>query len=110
MGNYLLGTSTMIERASVRNSIIRREVVIEPDVELADCIIMDYVRICRGARLRNVIVDRHNLIEANSIIGYDLDADRARYEVTPAGVVVIPKGRVDYYARESQRGGPGYIE
>lgn len=48
MGNYLLGTSTMIERASVRNSIIRREVVIEPDVELADCIIMDYVRICRG--------------------------------------------------------------
>ena len=110
LDNCLLGTATLIERASVRNSIIRREVVIEPDVELEDCIIMDYVRICRGAKLRRVIVDRHNVIDANTMIGYDPQADRERYDVTPAGVVVIPRGRVDYYARDPKRGGPGYME
>jgi glucose-1-phosphate adenylyltransferase len=110
LDNCLLGTATLIERASVRNSIIRREVVIEPDVELEDCIIMDYVRICRGAKLRRVIVDRHNVIDANTTIGYDPQADRERYDVTPAGVVVIPRGRVDYYARDPKRGGPGYME
>jgi glucose-1-phosphate adenylyltransferase len=110
LDNCLLGTATMIDKASVRNSIIRREVVIEPGVELEDCIVMDYVRICSGAKLRRVIVDRHNQIESGAVIGFDPDADRARYTVTPSGVVVIPRGNTDYFARERPRGGLGYME
>lgn len=110
LDNSLLGSGAVVNGASIRNSIIRREAVIEADVELDECIIMDYVRVYRGARLRRVIVDRHNKVKAGSVIGFDTEADRAHYEVTPGGVVVIPKGRTDYFARNSRGTGLGYDE
>lgn len=91
--NAVLGAGSVINGARISNSIIRREVVIEPDVEIDDCIIMDYCVIRRGSRLRKVIVDRHNTIEAGSRIGHDREADQARFRVSDGGVVVVPKGR-----------------
>lgn len=110
--NSLLGAATVThDNVKIRNSIIRRESVIEDGVELEDCIIMDYVRIGKGARLRRVIVDRHNIIEPGECIGYDQEADRRRFVVSPNGVTVVPGGRATYYARDSRgRGGGGYAE
>ena len=108
--NCLLGSAAVVKGASIRNSIIRREAVIEPGVELDECIIMDYVRLCRGTRLRRVIVDRHNIIEAGSEMGFDPETDRAHYALTPGGVIVVPKGRPDYFARNSRGNGLGYDE
>ncbi len=71
---------------------------------------MDFVRICKGARLRRTIVDRHNLIEANCEIGFDAERDRTRYEVTPGGVTIVPMGQPDYFARETGTDGPGYSD
>jgi len=106
--NSLLGAATVVhEGARLRNSIIRREAVIEEDVELDECIIMDYVRIGRGARLRRVIVDRHNVIEAGDLIGYDPEADAKRFTVTEGGLTVIPGGRVSYFARATSAEGRG---
>jgi len=90
--NSMIGAGAIIKGGSIRNSIIRREVMIEEDVELEDCIIMDYTIIRKGARLRRVIVDRHNIIAADTQIGYDRDADRARYHVSESGLVVVPRG------------------
>ncbi|MBP6808789.1 MAG: glucose-1-phosphate adenylyltransferase [Chromatiaceae bacterium] len=99
--NSLLAAATIVhEGARITNSIIRREAVIEEDVEIEDCIIMDYVRVCRGARLRRVIVDRHNIIAAGDRIGFDPEADRQRYTVSEGGVTVMPAGRVSYFARD----------
>lgn len=109
--NTLLGAATVIhENTRISDSIIRREAVIEEDVELEDCIIMDYVRVCRGARLRRVIVDRHNVIGPDSRIGHDLEADRQRYHVSPGGVTVVPSGLVSYFARDPRSTGRGYSE
>lgn len=91
--NSVLGAGTLIQDASIRNSIIRREVIIEPDVELEDCIIMDYTVIRRGSRLKRVIVDRFNDIAAGTRIGFDSAADRSNYQVSEGGVVVLPKLR-----------------
>ena len=110
LDNCLLGTAALVNSAKIRNSIIRREVVIEHDVQLEDCIIMDYVRIEQGCKLRRVIVDRHNHIEANTTIGYDKERDRKYYHVTPGGIVVIPKGEPNYFARNSRGRGVGYNE
>lgn len=110
LDNCLLGAAAVVDHARIRNSIIRREAVIEADAELDECIIMDYVRISRGAKLRRVIVDRHNIIKPNDRIGYDREADAARYTVTPGGVVVIPKGDAGYFARDSRGSGLGYLE
>jgi glucose-1-phosphate adenylyltransferase len=106
--NSLLGAATVVhEGARLRNSIIRREAVLEEGVELDECIIMDYVRIGRGARLKRVIVDRHNVIEAGDVIGYDPEADAKRFTVTEGGITVIPGGRVSFFARASSADGRG---
>ena len=110
ISNTMIGAATVINGANVRNSIIRREVVIEEGAQVEDCIIMDYVRISNGAHLHRVIVDRHNHIEADARIGIDLDEDRKHYHVTPSDVVVVPQGRVSYFPRGSRTGGIGYEE
>ena len=108
--NSLLGSATVVHNARIRNSIIRREAVIEDGADIEDCIIMDYVRIRSGARLRRTIVDRHNLIEKGLVSGFDPMLDRKRYAVSPNGVVVIPRGRTPYFAREHRSTGQGYSE
>lgn len=90
--NSVVGAGSLIKGARIRNSILRREIIVEEDVEIDDCIIMDYTVIRRGARLRGVIVDRYNEIASNSRIGFDAAADRIRYHVTDTGLVVLPKG------------------
>ena len=88
----LPGTGTVINGSAVRNSTIRREVWLDEDVLIEDCIIMDYVRIEKGSRLRRVIVDRYNVIDAGTRIGYDPEQDRARYHVDPSGIAIVPQG------------------
>jgi glucose-1-phosphate adenylyltransferase len=90
--NSMFGAGTLIKGARVRNSILRREIVLEADVELDECIIMDYVVVRRGSRLRRVIIDRYNTVEPNSTIGYDLDSDKQKYFVTDSGITVMAKG------------------
>jgi glucose-1-phosphate adenylyltransferase len=107
LDNVLLGAATIVRDANIRNSLLRREVVIEPGAQIEDCVIMDYVRIGAGARLRRAIIDRHNAIAPGTQIGYDRERDRAAgYHVTEGGLVVLPLGDVRYFARE----GGGYSE
>jgi glucose-1-phosphate adenylyltransferase len=90
--NCSIGAGSLIKGARVRNSILRREVIIEEDVEIDNCVIMDYCIVRRGSRLKRVIVDRYNTIAPNSGIGIDLAADRKRYTVSEGGIVVMAKG------------------
>jgi glucose-1-phosphate adenylyltransferase len=92
--NSILGGGALINGASVRNSVLRREVFLEEDVELEDCIIHDYVRIRRGARLRRTIVGRYKTIPANTRIGSDPETDSRHYYRTASGIVVVPPGDV----------------
>lgn len=111
LDNVLMGAATIVNDAKIRNSILRREVVVEPGARIEDCVIMDYTRIGAGARLRRVIIDRHNLIAAGTEIGYDHARDRAAgYHVTAGGLVVVPLGDARYYSRGDYRGGGGYSE
>ena len=93
-----IGTGAFVKGGTIRNSIIRREVMIAEDVVLEDCVIMDHCSIARGARLRRTIVDRYNCIGPGTRIGFDREADRARYHVTDSGVVVVPMGQVPAHA------------
>lgn len=107
--NTLRGAATIIHDGSrLVSSIVRREAVIEEGADLEDCIIMDYVRVCAGAKLRRVIVDRHNIVEPGTQIGFDEEADRQRYSVSPSGITIVPHGRVSFFARESANSGSGY--
>lgn len=93
MENSSIGAGAIVHGGSIRNSIIRREVFIEDEVEIEDSIIMDYVMIKRGSRLKRVIVDRYNIIEPGTGIGIDREHDREHYYVDDSGIVVVSKGR-----------------
>ncbi len=90
--NSTIGAGSLVKGAHVRNSILRREVIVEEDVQIDDCVIMDYTIIRRGSRLKRVIVDRYNDVAANTRIGFDSSADRSRYVVSPGGIAVLAKG------------------
>ena len=77
--------------ARIRNSVLRREIIVEPDVEIDDCIIMHYSVIRRGYRLKEVIVNCYNDIPPNTVIGHDQAADRTTYHVSEGGIVVLTK-------------------
>jgi glucose-1-phosphate adenylyltransferase len=101
LDNSIISAGGLIKGARIRNSIVRREVFIEEDVELDECVIMDYAVLRKGARLRRTIVDRYNTIETGDRIGYDADADRRRFTVTDSGIVVVPRGQgMDIRAEE----------
>ena len=92
--NSVIAAGSMVRQATIVNTIIRREVTIEDDVEIEDCLIQDYVHIKRGARLRRAIIGGYNVIEAGTRIGYDLEQDRKLYEVTQGGITVVGPGEV----------------
>ncbi len=100
----IISAGCLINGAKVRNSILRREVVLEPGVEIEDCIIMDYVVVRRGAKLKRVIIDRYNEIPEDARIGFDPAADLSRFKVTDNGIVVIPEGQPFQTARTSFSG------
>jgi len=91
--NSVLGAGTVVNGASIRNSIIRREVQLDEDVVIEDSIVMDYVRIKRGSRLRRAIIDRYNILPAGTQLGYDPESDRSEYHLDSSGIVVVAQGR-----------------
>jgi glucose-1-phosphate adenylyltransferase len=50
---------------------------------------MDNCDIGRHAKVRRAILDKHVKVPEDAIIGYDPEADRARYFVTDNGIVVL---------------------
>ena len=55
-------------------------------------ILMHGVDVGRHAVVRRAIVDKNVRIAEGARIGVDPDADRERFVVSAAGVVVVPKG------------------
>jgi glucose-1-phosphate adenylyltransferase len=43
--------------------------------------------------VRNAILDKNVVVPERAEIGVDLEKDRARYTVTPNGIVVLGKGQ-----------------
>jgi|SRR5271157_3307365 len=73
----------------VRNSILGRHVRVHTGALVEDSIIMDNCDIGRHAKVRRAILDKNVKVPADSVIGYDLEADRARYFITESGIVVM---------------------
>jgi glucose-1-phosphate adenylyltransferase len=55
-------------------------------------VIMDWVEIGRGCKIRHAIIDKANVIPSGTTIGYDSESDQQQYKVSPAGVVVLARG------------------
>jgi glucose-1-phosphate adenylyltransferase len=90
--NSMIAEGCTIHKAKIRNSFIRSGVVIEDDVSVDNCIIMDQVTLRKGCRLSKVIVDKTNVIDEGVEIGFDPQKDRFRSHIDASGIAIIPKG------------------
>lgn len=62
---------------------------IDQDAELEAAIVLPGARIGKGAKIRKAIVAENAVVAPHARIGYDAEADRARFPVSEKGVVIV---------------------
>jgi glucose-1-phosphate adenylyltransferase len=78
----------------VQNSVLSPGVRINSYSEVSESILMDRVQVGRHSRIRRAIIDKGVVIPRGTVIGYDYEEDRKRFNVSDNGIVVIPKGEI----------------
>jgi glucose-1-phosphate adenylyltransferase len=87
--NSIIAEGSVIHKARVINSVIRKGVTIEDGVEVRDSIIMDSVVLKKGCMLNKTIVDSYNVIEKGVKIGHDSKEPYFRAMMDPSGISVV---------------------
>ena len=82
----------IVSGGRLRRCVLGPEVRVNSYAELEDCIVFDGVQIGRRSRIRKAIIDKNVNVPPDTVIGHDPVADRQRFTVSDAGVVVVPKG------------------
>jgi len=82
----------VISGGTVRRSILSPLVHLHSYSLVEDSILMHEVEVARGAVVRRAIVDKNVYIGEGVQIGVDPVKDAERFDVSPSGIVVIPKG------------------
>lgn len=90
--NVLFAGGSIVSGSTVSHSIISRDVNIDEGAIVENAVLFDGVRIRAGAVVRNCIIDKDVEVPPGETIGCDLDFDRQRFLVSPAGIAVVPKG------------------
>lgn len=91
----IVSAGCVISGGIVRSSVLSYNVTVRSWAEVDESVIMDNVEVGRHCRIKKAIIDKHNVIPPHTHIGIDPQEDRKRFEVTPRGIVVVPK---NYFA------------
>lgn len=90
--NSLICEGSRVCGAKIKNSIIGKSVTIEEGSLIEGSIIMDHSLIKRNSLIKRAIIDRFNVLPAQTKIGYHPDKDAVRYAVDSSGIVLIGRG------------------
>lgn len=88
----IVGPGSIVSGSYVKDSVISADVMIEDGATVEGSVLLPGVRVGRGAVVRRAILDKNVTVVDGAHVGVDLAADRERYTVSPAGVVVLGKG------------------
>ncbi|WP_415750673.1 glucose-1-phosphate adenylyltransferase [Corynebacterium ulcerans] len=90
----MVAQGSIISAATVRNSVLSTDVVIEEGATVEGSVLMPGVRIGKGAVVRHCILDKNVVVCDGTLIGVDRDRDSQRFQISPGGVVVVGKNQV----------------
>ncbi len=91
----IVSAGSIVSGGRVVRSVLSTGVRVNSYCEVEYSILMPNVKIGRNSRIRRAIVDTGVEIPESSVIGFDVEDDRARgYTVTESGIVVVPSAEL----------------
>ncbi|MDO5731895.1 glucose-1-phosphate adenylyltransferase [Corynebacterium sphenisci] len=90
----MVGAGTIISGATVRNSVLSSNIIVEDGATVEGSVIFPGVRIGRGAVVRHAILDKNVVVPENATVGVDRERDAERFKISPGGVICVGKGEV----------------
>jgi glucose-1-phosphate adenylyltransferase len=87
----LVSHGCIISGGRIHRSVLGVGCRINSFSEVEESVLFEGVRVGRHAKVRRAIIDKDVEIPQGAVIGFDGEADRKRFFVTDAGLVVIPK-------------------
>ncbi len=88
----LLAPGVVVSGAKVRRSLLSNLVYVDEHSQLDECIVMRGASVGKRCKIRRTIIDKWNKVPDGTVIGHDIEADRARFTVSQSGIVVVPHG------------------
>jgi len=85
----IVAHGSILSGGRVQNSLLGYDVRVNSYCEITASLIYNHVNIGRHSRICRAIIDRHVSLPEHTEIGYDLEADKRRFHVTPSGIVVV---------------------
>ena len=89
----LVCAGVIVSGGQVHHSILSPGVRIHERAQVSDSVLLHDVVVGPGAIVRKAIIDKSVQVEAGAQVGVDPEADRERFVVSDAGIVVIGKGQ-----------------
>ena len=90
----LVCDGVIISGGHIHRSIISPNVRINSYSYVEESILFDHVNVGRYSKIKRAIIDKNVNIPPHTEIGYDLEKDKKRFDISPEGIVVIPKGTI----------------
>jgi glucose-1-phosphate adenylyltransferase len=87
----IVGPGSIISGATVHQSVVSADVVVESGAQVEGSVLLPGVRIGKGAVVRHAILDKNVVVADGGKVGVDPAADRERYTVSAGGVVILGK-------------------
>ncbi|MGY3596138.1 glucose-1-phosphate adenylyltransferase [Bradyrhizobium sp. USDA 4341] len=91
----LVSGACIISGAALRRSLLFTGVHVNSYANVENAVIMPYVNVGRGARLRNVVIDRGVRIPEGLVVGEDPEFDGKRFRTTENGITLITQTMID---------------
>jgi glucose-1-phosphate adenylyltransferase len=86
----LIASGCELHEAKVARAVLSPRVRVGKGAQIEEAIIWNNVRVGLGAKIRRAIIEDGVNIPPRFTIGYNHEADAARFPVTEGGIVVVP--------------------
>ncbi len=93
ISNSIISEGCIINGATVINSVLGRNVILESGSVVENSIIHHEVMVGSHAHIHRTIIDKRAKIDKDERIGFDRAADGKKYHVSDTGIVVVPRGQ-----------------
>lgn len=91
----MIAGGCIVSGSAVRHSLLFPRVRVHSYSEIVDSVLFPNVEVGRHCRIRKALVDRYCKIPDGTVIGFDEEADRKRFHVSPKGVVLVTPEMLD---------------